>query len=169
MEVSNNSIDKDLLEFIKNNKPNGNAELKDYKDDIEILSKNGYTTNQIVDYLRDYKGIVGANDIDVENIIVINKYNIEMELILNEINKMELFSTKVALNQKECAGLIGVSSSTLEHWRKESNLKSPPFIKMGDEETKGRVLYSKVGIAEWLLSNNKEVVVGKNILKKEYR
>ena len=57
----------------------------------------------------------------------------------------------IALNQSQTAAAIGVSSSTLEGWRKKSI--GPNYLKMGESEKKGRILYPKTEIALWLVSH----------------
>ncbi|MBL1242805.1 MAG: helix-turn-helix domain-containing protein [Sulfurimonas sp.] len=68
--------------------------------------------------------------------------------ILEDINKIsEKFKTIIVLNQKQTADVIGVSSSTLENWRKEGI--GPEYKKINNGK-RGRILYPKVAIAEWL-------------------
>ena len=67
--------------------------------------------------------------------------------IIEEINKTNpKFKQLIALNQKQTADIIGVSSSTLEVWRKEAI--GPEYKKVNTG--KGRILYPKVAIAAWL-------------------
>jgi DNA-binding XRE family transcriptional regulator len=66
--------------------------------------------------------------------------------IINQINEMG-HANKMTLNEANTAKIIGVSSSTLANWRKE-NL-GPSFIKMNTGK-KGKILYPKQSIAEWL-------------------
>jgi len=76
--------------------------------------------------------------------------------IIEEINKLNpKYKTLLALNQKQTADAIGVSSSTLESWRKQAI--GPSYIKQGDSNKKGRVLYPKQSIAEWLADTIKTV------------
>lgn len=71
--------------------------------------------------------------------------------IIEEINKINpKFKQLIALNQKQAADCIGVSSSTLESWRRDG--LGPSYIKM-NRGKRGRILYSKVAIAEWLANN----------------
>lgn len=43
-----------------------------------------------------------------------------LSIIIEEINKISLFHKKtIAFNQSQTAELLGVSSSTLENWRRE--------------------------------------------------
>lgn len=68
--------------------------------------------------------------------------------IIEEINKINpKFKTLLTLNQKQTADAIGVSGSTLEAWRKQG--LGPQFKKI-NSGTKGRVLYPKISIAEWI-------------------
>jgi len=53
----------------------------------------------------------------------------------------------ICLNQKQTAEIIGVSSSTLDNWRK---VGLGPQYKKIDNGKKGRVLYTKSSIVEWL-------------------
>ena len=67
--------------------------------------------------------------------------------IIEEINKTNpKFKQLIALSQKQTADIIGVSSSTLEAWRKEEI--GPQYKKVN--AGKGRILYPKTAIAEWL-------------------
>lgn len=68
--------------------------------------------------------------------------------IIEEINKISLAHKKsIAFNQSQTAELLGVSSSTLENWRKEGI--GIEYIKAGNGK-RGRVLYPKIKIAEYL-------------------
>ncbi len=72
--------------------------------------------------------------------------------IIEEINKINpKFKQLIAFSQKQTADAIGVSSSTLEDWRRKSI--GPNYIKV-DSGKRGRVLYPKTAIAEWLLSHS---------------
>ncbi|MDD3856000.1 helix-turn-helix domain-containing protein [Sulfurimonas sp.] len=67
---------------------------------------------------------------------------------LEEINNLNpKFKQLLALNQKQTADAIGVSSSTLETWRKEG---IGPEYKKQNNGKRARVLYPKTAIAEWL-------------------
>ena len=69
--------------------------------------------------------------------------------IIEEINKINpKFQQKISLNQKETADIIGVSPGTLENWRSEG--LGPEYIKIASGK-RGRVLYPKNSIAEFLL------------------
>lgn len=73
--------------------------------------------------------------------------------IIEEINKIDpKFKRLLALNQKQTADSIGVSSSTLESWRKEG---IGPAYKKVNNGKRGRVLYPKQAIAEFLSSTVK--------------
>lgn len=68
--------------------------------------------------------------------------------IIEEINKISLFHKKtIAFNQSQTAELLGVSSSTLENWRREGI--GIEYIKAGNGK-RGRILYPKIKIAEYL-------------------
>lgn len=68
--------------------------------------------------------------------------------IIEEINKIsQTYKKTIAFNQKQTAELLGVSSSTLENWRKEGI--GIEYIKAGNGK-RGRVLYPKIKIAEYL-------------------
>ncbi len=70
---------------------------------------------------------------------------------IEEINKINSkFKSLIALNQKQTAETIGVSSSTLESWRREG--LGPSYIKVNTGK-RGRVLYPKTSIAEWLANH----------------
>lgn len=72
--------------------------------------------------------------------------------IIDQINQIDpKFKKLIALNQKQTADTIGVSSSTLEGWRKNS--LGPNYIKVNAGK-RGRVIYPKTAIAEWLLSHS---------------
>lgn len=69
--------------------------------------------------------------------------------IIEEINKINpKFKQLLALNQKQTADAIGVSSSTLESWRREKGI-GPEYKKVNNGK-RGRILYTKQAIAEWL-------------------
>ncbi|KAB7888874.1 helix-turn-helix transcriptional regulator [Poseidonibacter ostreae] len=73
--------------------------------------------------------------------------------IIDEINNINVkYKKYIALNQKQTAEIIGVSSSTLENWRKQGI--GIEYIKTGIG-TKGRILYPKQKIAEFLLNTIK--------------
>lgn len=69
-------------------------------------------------------------------------------MTLEELNnaKPELKGC-ICLNQKQTAEIIGVSSSTLDNWRK---IGLGPQYKKIPSGKKGRVLYPKAAIIEWL-------------------
>lgn len=67
--------------------------------------------------------------------------------ILEEINNNPMFKKLICLNQKQAAEAIGVSSTTLILWRKDGF--GPQYIKV-ERGKRGRVLYPKIEIAEWL-------------------
>lgn len=74
--------------------------------------------------------------------------------ILEEINNISpKYKTLLVLNQKQTAEVLGVSSSTLESWRKEG--VGPEYIKQGDPAKKGRVMYPKTALAVWLSNTTK--------------
>jgi len=53
----------------------------------------------------------------------------------------------VCLNQKQTSDILGVSSGSLENWRREG--LGPRYIKI-ESGKRGRILYPKSGIVEWL-------------------
>ena len=64
---------------------------------------------------------------------------------LNKINPS--YKNKLCLNQKQTAELLNVSDSTLENWRKAG---IGPCYKKIENGKKGRVLYPKSAIIDWL-------------------
>lgn len=67
---------------------------------------------------------------------------------IEEINKISLKHKKlIAFNQSQTAEILGVSSSTLENWRKEGI--GIEYIKASSGK-RGRILYPKIKIAEYL-------------------
>lgn len=79
-------------------------------------------------------------------------FDIRYKTILESINLLDpLYKKRVAFNQRETAQIIGVSNSTLENWRREGICL--PFKKV-DNGKRGRVLYLKTDIAEWLSKTN---------------
>lgn len=66
--------------------------------------------------------------------------------IIAQINEMG-YKNKITLNEASTAKIIGVSSSTLSNWRKDG--LGPNFKKI-DNGKKGKVIYTKQSIAEWL-------------------
>ncbi len=72
----------------------------------------------------------------------------QISLIIKEINDMDpRFKKLIALNAKQASEIIGVSASTMENWRKEGI--GPEWKKVNNGK-RGRVLYPKVSIAEWI-------------------
>ncbi len=67
--------------------------------------------------------------------------------ILEEINSNPTFKKLICLNQKQAAEAIGVSSTTLILWRKDGF--GPEYVKV-ERGKRGRILYPKTSIAEWL-------------------
>lgn len=67
--------------------------------------------------------------------------------ILEEINSNPMFKKLITLNQKQTAEIIGVSSTTLINLRRDG--LGPSYIKI-ERGKRGRVLYPKTEIAEWL-------------------
>lgn len=69
-------------------------------------------------------------------------------MTLEEMNIINpKFKGLLCLNQKQTAEIIGVSSSTLDNWRREA---IGPEYKKVDSGKKGRVLYPKTALIEWL-------------------
>jgi transposase-like protein len=71
--------------------------------------------------------------------------------ILDEINDMG-YSRKIGLNEAQAAKIIGVQPGTLANWRKQGI--GPEFKKM-ESGSKGKVIYTKMTIAEWLANTIK--------------
>ena len=67
--------------------------------------------------------------------------------ILEEINTNPVFKKLICLNTKQAAEALGLSSSSLEVYRQEG--LGPEYIKI-ERGKKGRILYPKIAIAEWL-------------------
>lgn len=67
--------------------------------------------------------------------------------ILEEINSNPIFKKLICLNQKQAAAVIGVSSTTLINLRRDG--LGPSYVKI-NRGKRGRVLYPKTEIAEWL-------------------
>lgn len=67
--------------------------------------------------------------------------------ILEEINSNPMFKKLITLSQKQTAEIIGVSSTTLINLRREG--LGPSYIKI-ERGKRGRILYPKIEIAEWL-------------------
>ncbi|MGB7402385.1 MAG: helix-turn-helix domain-containing protein [Arcobacter sp.] len=69
-------------------------------------------------------------------------------MTLEELNIMRPeYKGLLCLNQKQTAEIIGVSSSTLENWRKEG--VGPEYKKI-DNGKKGKILIPKTSLIEWL-------------------
>lgn len=72
---------------------------------------------------------------------------------LNEFDSIRPeYKGLLCLNQKQTAEVIGVSSSTLDNWRK---IGLGPSFKKIESGKKGRVLYPKIAIIEWLANTIK--------------
>lgn len=67
--------------------------------------------------------------------------------ILEEINSNPMFKHLICLNQTQTAQVIGVSSTTLINLRRDG--LGPSYVKI-NRGKRGRVLYPKTEIAEWL-------------------
>lgn len=66
----------------------------------------------------------------------------------DEINMIDpVYKKLVCLNQKQTADILGISSGSLENWRKEG---IGPSYKKIENGKRGRVLYPKTAIVEWL-------------------
>lgn len=66
----------------------------------------------------------------------------------DEINMIDpIYKKLVCLNQKQTADILGISSGSLENWRKEG---IGPSYKKIENGKRGRVLYPKSAIVEWL-------------------
>ncbi|MDD3342650.1 MAG: helix-turn-helix domain-containing protein [Sulfurospirillaceae bacterium] len=68
--------------------------------------------------------------------------------ILEEINNNPMFKKLICLNQRQAAEAIGVSSTTLINLRRDG--LGPSYIQLERKGRRGRVLYPKIEIAEWL-------------------
>lgn len=68
-------------------------------------------------------------------------------IILEEINSNPMFKHLICLNQTQTAQAIGVSSTTLINLRRDG--LGPSYVKI-NRGKRGRVLYPKTEIAEWL-------------------
>jgi len=69
-------------------------------------------------------------------------------MTVEEINMIDpLYKRLVCLNQKQTADILGISSGSLENWRKEG---IGPSYKKIENGKRGRVLYPKSAIVEWL-------------------
>lgn len=60
---------------------------------------------------------------------------------------------KIVLNEKEVSEITGVSSSCLSNWRKDGI--GMPFKKMNGK--RGKVMYPKRDLAEWIVLGNIKV------------
>lgn len=75
----------------------------------------------------------------------------------NDIIKMinstdEKIAKVITLNERQTSKILGVSPSTLAKWRHDGI--GPAFIKNSPEGSKGRVLYSKFEIANWITNSS---------------
>jgi hypothetical protein len=76
-------------------------------------------------------------------------------MTVEEINLIDpLFKKLICLNQKQTSKILGVCEGTLENWRRVS--AGPAFIKVNNGK-KGRVLYPKTAIVEWVNQTIKTV------------
>jgi len=67
--------------------------------------------------------------------------------ILQELNSNPVFKKLICLNQTQTAQALGVSSTTLINLRRDG--LGPSYLKI-ERGKRGRVLYPKTEIAEWL-------------------
>lgn len=65
----------------------------------------------------------------------------EIEMYIKQIDDLG-FAKVLNLNSKQTAGLLGVSASTIENWRKQG--LGIDYVEVG-----GRILYPKLKIAEF--------------------
>jgi hypothetical protein len=75
-----------------------------------------------------------------------------IEKIIEDINQIDngRYKNQIVLNQLQVSKIIGVSSSSLEKWRKEG-------IGIEWKKVGGRILYPKISIAKWLLQTIKTI------------
>jgi D-Tyr-tRNAtyr deacylase len=84
----------------------------------------------------------------------LNKKGPKLDLIQNYIrliNQMG-YEKKLTLNESQVASIISASPSTLCGWRKQG--LGPEYIKIAAGK-KGRVMYPKLALAEWLANTIK--------------
>jgi phage terminase Nu1 subunit (DNA packaging protein) len=76
----------------------------------------------------------------------------QVQQVIEEINKNSIYKKKIALNTLQTSELLGVSSGTLENWRRQGI--GPGYLKMSGGK-KAKVMYPKTAIAEWLTNTIK--------------
>lgn len=77
----------------------------------------------------------------------------QVQQVIEEINKNSIYKKKIVLNTLQTSELLGVSSGTLENWRKQGI--GPQYVRLGGEGRKPRIMYPKTAIAEWLTNTIK--------------
>jgi len=76
-------------------------------------------------------------------------------MTVEEINSINPhFKKLVCLNQKQTAEILGISSGSLENWRREG---VGPTYKKIENGKRGRILYPKSAIVDWLNQTVKTV------------
>jgi len=69
-------------------------------------------------------------------------------MTVEEINLIDpSYKKLVCLNQKQTAEILGISSGSLENWRREG---VGPAYKKIENGKRGRILYPKSAIVEWI-------------------
>jgi len=76
-------------------------------------------------------------------------------MTVEEINLINPnYKKLVCLNQKQTAEILGISSGSLENWRREG---VGPTYKKIENGKRGRILYPKSAIVDWLNQTVKTV------------
>lgn len=76
-------------------------------------------------------------------------------MTVEEINLINPnYKKLVCLNQKQTAEILGISSGSLENWRREG---VGPNYKKIENGKRGRILYPKSAIVDWLNQTVKTV------------
>lgn len=78
-----------------------------------------------------------------------------MKLSVEDINSINpKYKLSLCLSQAQTASILNVSPSSLENWRKTG--LGPEYKKI-EAGKRGRILYSKVSIVEWLSQTVKTI------------
>ena len=76
------------------------------------------------------------------------------EKILQMIKEItEMGYKTITLNENQVSKIVGVSSSTLSNWREQGI--GPQFRKMETTGKRGRIIYTKQSVSEWLCNLQK--------------